>query len=218
MVNSNKTVIGIIPARGGSKTVFRKNIRVIAGKPLLAWTIECGLNTKSIDHLIVSTDDKEIAEIAKGFGANVPFLRPEALAEDNTPDLPVCAHAINWIETNMNIRADIIVWLRPTSPLREPGDVEMGLELLTNEDADAVRSVSLVEHHPYWMKKLDGNIILPFLENANEKIYYQRQMLPPIYRLNGAVDITKYENIISGSMYGEKLAGLVMPQERSLDP
>lgn len=217
MSYKGKTVVGIVPARGGSKKVYKKNIKLIAGKPLLAWTIDCALNTTIIDHLIVSTDDREIVQVAEEFGASVPFLRPQHLATDTTPDLPVCSHAIHWLEKEKNIKADIIVWLRPTSPLRTPQDIEDAIALLFETEADGVRSITQVDHHPYWMKKLSGKIIEPFLEDANEKIYYQRQMLPPLYRLNGAVDITKYENISREIMYGERIAGLVMPQERSID-
>lgn len=190
-------IVAIIPARGGSKGVPRKNIREIAGKPLIAWTIETALLCEMLDRVIVSTEDEEIAKIANQCGAGVPFLRPLDIAQDNTPDLPVYQHALSWLNEHEKYCPDIIVWLRPTAPLRIVEDIEGAIKLLTETKADCVRTVCKAEHHPYWMKQLNGNRLLHFLEGIEEtKKYYRRQLLPPVYRLNGAVDVTWRETVM----------------------
>lgn len=213
------TCLGIIPARGGSKGVYQKNIREVAGKPLIAWTIECALKANSIDTLIVSTDSEEIAEVARHYGANVPFMRPAELAEDSTPDFPVFAHAVQWLAENNSYAPDIVVWLRPTTPLRIPVDIDNSVkELMNQADAECIRSVCEAEHHPYWMKNMIQDTLTPFCEGKDEKKYYQRQQLPPAYRLNGAVDAVKTAYALqSHTLFPGKMIGYVMPLERSVD-
>lgn len=211
-------VIAIIPARGGSKGVPKKNIRSLNGKPLIAWTIETALRTSSLDRIIVSTDDDLIAQIAKDHGADVPFLRPPELAKDDTPDLPVYLHVLAWLESHQDFRPEIVVWLRPTSPLRTVEDIETSIRLLNDTGADCVRSICPAEHHPYWMKRLDGDRLVSFMEGFDEQLYYRRQLLPPAYRLNGAVDVIRCSKQVgSGHLFGGKMAGYIMPPERSLD-
>jgi len=211
-------VVGVIPARGGSKGIHRKNIQLLAGKPLVAWTIETALACPSLDRAIVSTDDEEIARIAQHYGAEVPFLRPTKLAQDDTPDLPVYQHALSWLAKQERYRPDIVVWLRPTAPLRTVQDVEAAIQLLIDSGADCVRSVCPAEHHPYWMKRLDGNRLVPFVNGIDESKYYRRQLLPPVYRLNGAVDVTWYRTVMEkGVLYSGDVRGYVMPVERSID-
>lgn len=211
-------VLAIIPARGGSKGVPRKNIRVLAGKPLIAWTIEMALVCSIVDRVIVSTDDIEIANVAREYGAKVPFIRPARLAQDTSPDLPVCQYALNWLADNEDYFPDIVVWLRPTAPLRIVQDVETATQLLIETGADSVRSVSLVEHHPYWMKRLNDDRLMPFVNGIDENKYYRRQLLPPVYRLNGAVDVAWRKTVMEkGFLYGGDMRGYVMPAERSID-
>jgi len=208
----------IIPARSGSKGVFRKNIRQLAGKPLIAWTIEVALVCPSLDRVIVSTDDQEIAEIARQYGAEVSFIRPAELAQDDTPDLPVCQHALSWLAEHEYYCPDIVVWLRPTAPLRTVQDVEAAIQLLIETGADCVRSVCLAEHHPYWMNRLDGDRLVTFLDGIDESRYYCRQLLPPVYRLNGAVDVTWCRTVTEkGLLYSGDVRGYIMPAERSID-
>ena len=210
--------IGLIPARGGSKGVLRKNIRQLAGKPLIAWTIEVALACPSSDRVIVSTDDQEIAQIARQYGAEMPFIRPAELAQDDTPDLPVYQHALSWLAEHEGYHPDIVVWLRPTAPLRTVQDVEAAIQLLIETNADCVRSVCLAEHHPYWMKRLDGDRLVPFVDGIDEGRYYRRQLLPPVYRLNGAVDVTWCRTLMEkGLLYTGDVRGYVMPAERSID-
>lgn len=210
-------VIAVIPARGGSKGVPRKNIRPLAGKPLIAYTIETALQSKSLDRVIVSTDDEEIAKIAQGYGAEVPFMRPKELAGDTVPDLPVFKHALNNLEESERYHADLMVNLRPTAPLRILEDIDTAVQKLINTNADSVRSVCKVEHHPYWMLKVIGDRAYPLIE-VEENKYPRRQDLPPIYRLNGAVDVSRRDNIIEkNTLYGEDIRVIIMDQARSID-
>lgn len=211
-------ILAIIPARGGSKSIPQKNIRILVGKPLIAWTIEVALSCPSLDRRIVSTDDQEIAEIARQYSAEVPFLRPPELAQDDTPDLPVYKYALSWLREHEGYHPDIVVWLRPTSPLRTTHDIEAAIRLLIQSDADCVRSVCRVEHHPYWMKRFAGDRLVPFIEGFDERRYYQRQLLPTVYRLNGAVDVTWCKTVMErGLLYSGDVRGYIMPIERSID-
>jgi CMP-N,N'-diacetyllegionaminic acid synthase len=208
--------LGLIPARGGSKGVPRKNIRELAGKPLVAWTIETALGCARIDRLVVSTDDEDIAAVCRELGAEVPFLRPPELAEDATPDRPVYQHALDWLARNDGYRPDAVVWLRPTAPLRVAQDIEAVLDLLAASGCDSVRSVCPAEHHPLWMRTLEGDRLRPLLDGGEE--YHQRQLLPPVYRLNGAVDAVRHESASAGpELFGGDVRGYLMPADRSVD-
>lgn len=210
-------VLALIPARGGSKGVPRKNIRPLGGKPLLAWSIEAAKAAPSVSKIIVSTEDEEIAEVAKKYGAEVPFMRPANLAEDATPDYPVCLHVLDALAAQ-GVYPEFVAWLRPTAPLRTADDIEKALAILKATGADSVRSVVASKAHPYWMKTLDGDFLAPFVPGKDENTYTRRQALPPVYMLNGAIDITRSAVVrASGKIWGEKLAAYVMPQERSVD-
>jgi len=211
-------ILGIIPARGGSKGIPQKNIRIVNGKPLIAWTIESALNCHNIDRVIVSTDDNKIAKITSEYGGDVPFIRPELLAQDDTPDFPVFHHALSWLATNEGYFPEVIVWLRPTAPLRSVEDISGAISLLLETKADWVRTVCAVEHHPYWMKQLNGDKLSPLIVGSDENKYSRRQLLPPVYRLNGAVDVTWRDTIMEKRIiYSGDIRGYVMPQERSID-
>ena len=211
-------VVAIIPARGGSKGVPRKNIKLLAGKPLIAYTIETALNSKLLDRIIVSTDDREIAEIARSYGAEVPFIRPKELAEDDVPDLPVFQHALRYLEENENWQADIAVNLRPTAPFRTSKHIDDAIRKLIETGADSVRTVCEVEHHPYWMKTLEGDKAIPLIPGKTEDIFYQRQLLPPVYRLNGVVDVMRRKFIMEENMlFGPDTRVLIIDSIRSFD-
>lgn len=211
-------ILAIVPARGGSKGVPRKNIKPLANKPLIGWTIETAKQVPCIERTLVSTDDPEIAAVAKQYGAEVPFLRPTSLAEDDTEDGPVYLHALHWLEEHENYVPDIIVWLRPTAPFRSPGDIIGAVDLLIHTHADWIRSVCPVEHHPYWMYRMEEQQRLSsFVDGIDIRKYIRRQLLPPAYRLNGAVDVT-WERILRKKIfYQGDLRGYVMPVERSVD-
>ncbi len=214
----DQKVIAIIPARGGSKGVPRKNIRSLAGKSLIAYTIETALQSKYLDRIIVSTDDEKIAEIARKYGAEVPFIRPHKLALDHVPDLPVFRHALIWLRENENYCPDIVLNLRPVAPLRAVGDIEAVVEKMLSTNCDSVRTVCEVEHHPYWMKVLHGDRALPLIEGKDEIIYYQRQKLPPVYRITASVDAMRTKCIMKGdSLYGKDMRVVIVPVERSVD-
>ena len=191
---------------------------------MLAWTLDAASASSLVDRVIVSTDDSEIADVAKACGADVPFVRPAALAQDDTPDLPVLLHAIQWLEENQNFSPDIVVWLRPTVPLRLPADIDSTIELLAASGADCVRSVCIVEHHPFWMKRVeDDGRLATLVPDHDERTYYNRQTLPPVYRLNGAVDAIWCTRLSEGADEGRLFWGwpdvraFVMPVERSID-
>lgn len=212
------TTVALIPARGGSKGVPRKNLRVLGGRPLIAWTIDCALACRGIDRVVVTTEDDEIASVSTSFGADVPFRRPAELAVDAVGDLPVYAHALEQLAAE-DCRPDVVVWLRPTAPLRAPADVTAALDLLERSGAGTVRSVCPAAHHPFWMKRLDEDGRLsPFTGEGDEWTYPRRQDLPPAYRLNGAIDAVRCATVpADGPLFGRDARGFVMPEERSID-
>lgn len=210
-------VLGIVPARSGSKGLPGKNLRPVADKPLIAWTIETALASATMERVIVSTDSQEIAEIACKYGAEVPFLRPPELARDNTPGIEVILHAVCWLDEHKGYRPDYIMVLQPTSPLRTSEDIEIAIRLALERKADAVVSVCPVHQHPYWMKRLteDGRLVdfLPL-----ERPHTSRQELPPVYALNGAIYLVQREVLLQRkTFYTDRTYAYVMPPERSLD-
>jgi len=213
----NNNVVAIIPARGGSKGIPKKNIIPLAGKPLIVYSIETALKSKYIDKIFVSTDDNEILEIAEKNGTEL-IKRPKELAKDNTPDLPVFQHAIKQLIEKHNYKPDIIVNLRPTCPLRSEEDINSSVKKMLETDCDAVRTITNSKNHPYWMGKLDGDRLLPFMDNISVEKYYQRQLLPPAYIINGGVDVMKADVlIVQNSLYGKDIRAVFMPFERSID-
>ena len=209
--------LGIIPARGGSKGVKNKNIKLLAGKPLIAYTIEAAFSSR-LNAVIVSTDSNEIASIAKQNGGNVPFLRPKQLATDRAKAIPVIQHALMEFESKNSIKVDAVMMLQPTTPFRRPEDINQAISLLETSNADSVISVNNVEgHHPARMKYLDGKGVLidpPFCEMYENQ---PRQELKPMYLRNGAIYLTKSETIKLGSFKGKKCMALVMPQQLSVN-
>lgn len=152
-------VLAIIPARSGSKSVIDKNIRIVAGKPMLAWSIEHAKASRLINRVIVSTDSEKYADIAREYGAEVPFIRPAEYATDTALDIDVFRHALNWLAENEGYHPDIVVQLRPTYPKRNPKDIDAMIEMLANApEADSVRSVALAGEVPYKMWVLPGNV------------------------------------------------------------
>jgi len=151
-------VLALIPARGGSKGIPRKNIKNLAGCPLIAYSIRAAREAEFVSRIIVTTDDPEIRKVARAYGAEVPFLRPQELAEDDTRDLPVFQHVLNWLKTEENYRPDLVVQLRPTSPFRPPGLIDQAVRILVNNPgADSVRGVVPSKQNPYKMWKLEDD-------------------------------------------------------------
>ncbi len=212
-------ILALIPARGGSKGVPRKNVKILAGKPLIAWTIETALRASCINRVIVSTDDDEIAAVSREYGAEIPFIRPSKFASDAATDMPVYQHTLYWLEKNEGYKPEIVVWLRPTSPLRSSQDIDMAVIKLINTKADWVRSICLVGTHPYWVYQLGENDRLsPFVDGVLVEDFLQRQLLPDAYYLSGAVDATWRTTITEKKLlYSGDVRGYEMNAEKSLD-
>lgn len=215
LTNRESKILAIIPARGGSKGIPRKNIRFLCGKRLIAYAIETALNSKLIDRVVVSTEDEEIAKITLAYGAEV-IPRPLELAQDDTPSLPVYKHAINYLEQIENFHPDIIVILQPTSPLRTVKDIDRAIQKFLETECDSVVSVCEVEHSPHWIYTLEGDSLKPVIEGG-EKIT-RRQDAPETCRLNGAIYVT-YRDIImeQNRVLGGDMRAYIMPVERSVD-
>lgn len=193
MIN-NKRVIAIIPARGGSKRLPRKNVLPLAGKPLIMWSIEAALASKYIDKIIVSTDDTEIADISRAAGASVPFLRPAELASDTASSADVVIHALDYLESQEEYY-DYIVLLQPTSPLRTSADINVALELCIEKDANSIISVCETDHSPLWENTLPpDHSMVGFINENITKL--RSQDLPTYYRINGAIYICKTEKLL----------------------
>jgi CMP-N,N'-diacetyllegionaminic acid synthase len=207
-----KTVLAIIPARGGSKGVPRKNIRELGGKPLIAWTIEEAKKSKYIDRLILSSDDEEIINVAKSFGCEVPFVRPTELALDETPGIDPILHAIHMLPGY-----DIVVLLQATSPFRTEEDIDGCIRHCIDNDATATVSVTEVEQNPYWMYTIDVAGKMAALI-SKDTFYARRQDLPPVYILNGAIYVARSEWLRKHKTFmTDETHGFVMPQDRSAD-
>lgn len=205
-------ILGLIPARGGSKGIVNKNIKSLNGKPLIYWTIEAAKQSKFINQIIVSTDDKDIASIAKKFGADVPFLRPQCISGDDTPNIEPALHALN------NIKGfDWLLLLQPTSPLRSHKDIDGIIEFCMSRRALSAVSISEVTKHPYWMfNKEDDYRLNPYIKN--KLTFTRRQDLPEIYNLNGALYLAETNWLKKNkSFIDENTIGYQMPLDRSVD-
>lgn len=210
-------IMAVIPARGGSKGVPRKNIAQLGGKPLIAYTIEVAKRSLMIDAAIVSTDDVEIAEVAKCLGADVPFLRPAELAQDDSPDIDYLKHALKWVEVHRGWRPEILAILQPTMPFRRVKDVDGALRFMVGQGCDSVRTLAVPTHvTPYKMWFLDDlqtGKISPVLKTK----YFERlgtdvprQKLKPCYWQPGVLMATRSEIVRQGKVWGPDLRGYVV--------
>ncbi|RJR38294.1 MAG: acylneuraminate cytidylyltransferase family protein [Desulfobacteraceae bacterium] len=213
--------VAVIPARGGSKGIPRKNLALLMGRPLLAYAVEVGLACPEIDRVIVSTDDPEIARTALSLGAEVPFMRPSELAEDKTPDRPVFLHCVDWLKEQEGYEFDFLVNLRCTTPLKKTEHVRKALELIRSGDCDSVRTVDFIrgKHHPYWALKTDGaGYGVPFVDGIEISRYHQRQLLPPAYSINALVDVVRVSTLLAyENLYGKRMRLLVTDPLYSID-
>jgi len=207
-----KSILAIIPARGGSKGIPRKNICMLAGKPLIAWTIEEAKKSKYIDRLIVTSEDEEIIKVAKEWGCEVPFVRPVELAQDDTPGIEPVLHAVSVLPGY-----DYVVLLQPTSPLRLADDIDGCIEVCLSSRAPSCVSVTEVDQHPYLMYEVDGTgYMSPFVHQ--EVVRFRRQDLPPLYILNGAVYIAEQAFLWESRSFLSSLTKAYrMPKSRSFD-
>ncbi len=215
-MRQTRDILALIPARGGSKSVPRKNLRVVAGKPLLAHSVEQARGSSRITRVIVSTEDHEIAEAARRYGAETPFLRPPALAADDTPDLPVFQHALTWLREHEHYEPRVVVQLRPTAPVRRVEIIDLAIQtFLEHPEVDSLRSVSVASQSPYkmWVIKEDGCLEPVVTRGALESWNLPRQLLPRVYWQNGYLDVTRPEVILqSWSMTGERILPFVIDE------
>jgi len=211
-----KRIIALIPARGGSKGLPKKNIKVLAGKPLIAWSIGQALACRYIDRVVVSTDSPEIASAARRYRAEVPFMRPKILAADKAKSIDVILHALDFYAAKKNI-FDIVVLLQPTSPLRNSGDIAKAIEAMFTKKAKAIISVCRELHSPLWSVALSADKKLgSFLGKGAEK--QNRQSLPVFYRINGAVYVADTDYLKQNkSFLGNSTYAYEMTPERSID-
>ena len=211
----------VIPARGGSKSIPRKNIKLFKGYPLIKYSIDYSKTSKLISKTIVSTDDVEIADIAKNLGAEVPFMRPNELAGDLVQDYPVISHALEEMERIYSETIDIIVLLRPTSPLRPKNLIELGIKLLEKDPfSSSVRAVTTTKEHPYRQWKLNGTYINGYsidLSKELEPINLPRQQLPKVFFQTGDIEIVKRDTLINGSISGDHVLPLIINPNQVYD-
>lgn len=214
-------VLALIPARGGSKSIPHKNIRPFAGFPLIAYSIAAGLAAETVTRVIVSSDDPEILAVARRFGAETPFQRPEEYSQDQTPDLPVFQHALDWLEQNETYRPEIVIQLRPTSPFRRVEHIDQAVyRLLERPDADAIRTVCTPFQNPFKMWRIGSNgLMKPLLETEfNEPYNMPRQALPEVYWQTGYVDAAWTDTIQEqNSMTGRNILPLVIDPSEWID-
>jgi CMP-N-acetylneuraminic acid synthetase len=210
-------VLGIVTARGGSKGVPRKNVRPLAGKPLIGWTAEAALASKRLARVVLTTDDAEIAEAGRRAGLDVPFMRPAELALDSTPSLPVLQHVVRSLE-QAGDRYDATCLLQPTSPLRDAGTIDACIDLLETSGADSVVTVLPVpaEYNPHWVFFRDAaGTLLPAMPGP---MIPRRQELPPAFHREGQVYVTRRDVLVDGnSLYGARTMGYPIDPARSVN-
>jgi CMP-N-acetylneuraminic acid synthetase len=209
--------LALIPARGGSKGIPRKNIRLVGNKPLIAWTTEAACESELISRTIVSTEDQEIADIARQYGAEVPCYRPDNLAEDSSETIDAVLYTLDFLEQNEGYTPDYVVLLQPTSPLRRSDDIDEAIRFTIDRHADSVVSICEAKPHPLLSKTLTQNgTLMDYIPGASD--YSRRQDFPAVYSLNGAIYINstsslrKERKFILPNTYG-----FIMPEDRSLD-
>ena len=214
-------VLGLITARGGSKGIPRKNVLPLAGKPLIAWTIEAARDSTTVARTIVSTDDDEIADVCRGWGAEVPFIRPRELAQDDSSHLAVVLHALEWVESDEGSRPSYVLLLQPTSPLRTAEDVDAAVTLAEDKEADGVLGVTAVRAHPYQFREIavDGTL-MEFIADSPPPGTGQtrRQAFPAVYTVNGAIYLTRGDVLVEEKTFQPRRTfPYIMPSSRSLE-
>src|SRR5262245_52152435 len=213
-------VLALVTARGGSKSIPRKNLRPLAGEPLVVWSIAAALAARAVQRVVVSTDDPEIADVSRRAGAEVPFLRPSPLAEDDTPDLPVFEHALHWLDATEGYRPDLVVHLRPTSPLRPPGLLDEGIALMRDDPrAHSLRAMAPPQQNPFKMWRRSGRYVVPLLSaDVPEPYNAPRQALPPTLWQTGHLDIARPATLLRRRpMTGVRVLPLLVDARYVLD-
>lgn len=206
-------VLGIIPARGGSKGILRKNITALSGRPLIFYTINEAKKVDALSRILVSTDDQEIADLAQAHGVEVPFLRSKKHSGDKSKTVDAVIECISRLDEEF----DAICLLQPTAPLRSKEDIIQAIELFKNSQADSLVSVTrLEEPHPYKLKKIENGLVQPFITGTSSEL--PRQSLPPVYSINGAIYLTLTDTLLKKqSFFGDVTIPYIMPPERSVN-
>ena len=209
-------IIGLIPARGGSKGIPRKNLATLAGKPLIQYTFEAALGSKALDRVILSTEDEEIAELGNSLGIEVPFTRPKSLATDEASTRAVLRHALKWLEDHEGHTPEVLVTLQPTSPLRRAYHIDEAIREFQERDVDSVVSVTPVSEHPYEVVGFaNGEMFRPV---KRPKGIVRRQQYPPYFYINGAIYVTRSSLLLDqDSGYGKWVYGYEMDSQESID-
>jgi N-acylneuraminate cytidylyltransferase len=213
-------VLALIPARGGSKSIPRKNLKRLGGHPLIAWTIAAARASSRLSRVIVSSDDEEIRAVARDYGAEAPFARPAELARDETTDLPVFLHALRWLEEERGLAPKVVVHLRPTSPFRPPGLVDQALAVLAAApEADSLRAVTFPDQNPHKMWTRDGRWLHPLRGDFCDELYNRpRQELPEVLWQTGHIDVVRRECLLGlRSMTGRRILPLLVDARYALD-
>ncbi|MHC8605714.1 acylneuraminate cytidylyltransferase family protein [Arenicellales bacterium IMCC58067] len=213
-------ILAIIPARGGSKGIPRKNIYPFCGKPLIYWTIQSAIQSEMISRVIVSTDDEEIADVARQAGAETPFMRTAELADDDVTDYPVIRDCVERLDREHHFLADLVVQLRPTSPLRPAGLIDQGINnLISCDNADSLRVVCEPQNNPFKMWSIAGRFMTPLVKTAVSEAYNQpRQLLPPVFWQIGTLDVIRKETIFEqNSLSGKNILPMIVSSDLAVD-
>jgi CMP-N,N'-diacetyllegionaminic acid synthase len=215
------SVLAIVPARAGSKGVPGKNVRLLAGHPLLAYAVVAGGVCSSIDRVVLSTDSADLADIGRRYGAEVPFLRPSELASDTAPDMAYVKHALEWFEAEEAWRPDLVVQLRPTTPLRDPVQIGKAVDaLIADPDATGLRSAHKLNESPHKMLQILDNRFAGFFPDDPRPEYFNlpRQCFPAAYQPNGYVDICRSDVIRdTGQLYGPRILPFITEWSGEID-
>lgn len=221
MITDSEKVFALIPARGGSKGVPKKNIKVLGGYPMVAYSIVAARLCHGIERVIVSTDSPEIADIARSYGAEVPFLRPPEFAQDSSPNIDFIRHALDWFQTNERREPDLLIQVLPTTPLRDPVLIDSAIQRIQEKpEATSLRSVHQLAEPPQKMMGIKGEFLVGFFPDDPRPEYYNlpRQTFAPSYQPNGYVDIIKTSFVRSGrGLFGPKILAFITPVTAEVD-
>jgi CMP-N,N'-diacetyllegionaminic acid synthase len=210
-------ILALIPARAGSKGMPRKNVRLVGGAPLASWSWTVARGLPAIDRVIVTTDDPEVAALARAAHVEVPFVRPAELASDSASLFAVAEHALRWLKDADAYEPDVVLLLQPTSPLRTSHDIEGAIAFMEQHNASSVVSICEAEHHPFWTFSRGEDGIIRFLVEQG-KAATRRQELPPAYRMNGAVYLVRRDVLLEKRTFEpDPTLGYLMPADRSID-
>ncbi len=213
-------ILAFIPARAGSKRIPQKNIRPLAGKPLIAYTIEAAKKSKYINRIVASTDSKKIAKIARQYGAETPFLRPKSISQASSTEMEFFLHALDWFQKNENYKPDLIVLLYPTAPFRKPESIDKAIEeMIQHSEADSLRSIKLCSEHPYKMWVIEKGYLKPFVKTKDPNVHtFSYHLLPTTYIQNANIYITKPTTIKKKKSYiGDIVIPFIMDETESID-